>query len=258
MKYGYFLLLLFASCSCSSLPKGVEGPQAEAIAEKMLKAGTYDQWINQTSAIEFVFREKDFIFWDKKRNLAEVSYTSGKTKYTTKYNILSGRAVTYENDNRISNPEILEKRRQEAIKKFVNNTFWLNPAYHLKSPGVKLSVVEEKKLLVTYTIGGVTPGDSYLFSIDDEGKITEMQMWVSILPIKGIKAKFSNYITTETGLVIAQNHELKLANVHLQNIKSYKTYPPSGEADRFADLFSFGTGMHLNDSLNRRIGVFSK
>lgn len=257
-KLRFIPLVFLVSCSCSSVPKGTESPKAQELADKMLRAARYEAWEKKTAAIEFVFREKDYIFWDKKRSLAEVSYKSGGSQYLTRYNTLSGRAVTYENGNRVSDPAEFEKRVKEAIKRFVNDTFWLNPAYHLKSPGVKLSVVEDSKLLVTYTTGGVTPGDSYLFTLDEEGKITEMQMWVSVLPIKGMIAKFSDYVVTETGLKIARKHTLKLADVDLKDIKSYAEYPPKGEKDRFEDLATFGTGMNFGDSLNRRIGTFLK
>ncbi len=42
-------------------------------------------------------------------------------------------------------------------------------------------------LLVTYTSGGTTPGDSYLWHLDASGKPESYQMWVSILPIGGLE-----------------------------------------------------------------------
>src|SRR5690606_35178979 len=78
----------------------------------------------------------------------------------------------------------------KAIKYFNNDTFWLIAPYKVFDRGTERRLVNlennQKALLVTYTSGGTTPGDSYLWHFDKNGKPTSFQMWVDILPIDGL------------------------------------------------------------------------
>jgi hypothetical protein len=79
-----------------------------------------------------------------------------------------------------------------------------------------------------------------------------MRMWVSILPIKGVRAVFSNYVKTQTGVRIALNHEVaSLASVNLSDVVMYAQYPEKGGADRFQGLLDMG-GMPGSESINRK------
>lgn len=230
---------------CTSLPKGVPGPEAEKLAQKMLAGADYEKW-QATAAVSFTFRSSDKIFWDRKRKLVEVVLKDKLVQFSE----ITGKSICFEKERRVTDD--CAAMTQNAIKRFYNHTFWLNPAFHIMSPGAERALVAGGQLLVTFKSGGATPGDSYLFTLDDEGKIVEMRMWVSILPIKGVRAVFSNYITTATGVRIALHHEVaSLASVHLSDVVMYAQYPEKENADRFQGLLEMA-GMPASESINRK------
>lgn len=220
--------------ACSSLPKGIPGQRAEELAQKMLNAADYEKW-QATAAVSFTFRGGDKIFWDRKRKLIEVVFKQKLVQFSE----ISGKSVCFEEDRRVTDD--CAGMTEAAIKRFYNHTFWLNPAFHISAPGTERALVDENQLLVSFKSGGATPGDSYLFTLDEEGKIAEMRMWVSILPIKGVRAVFSNYVKSQTGVRVALNHEVaSLASVNLSDLVMYSQYPEKGGVDRFQGLLDMG------------------
>ncbi len=248
------LLTTIAVLHCSSLPVGQPGEAAEQLAQKMLKAANQDKW-QATVAVSFTFRGDDKVFWDKKRKLVEVADKKG----TVQFSEVSGKSICFEGERRVMDE--CEKLTASAVKKFYNHTYWINPAFHITSPGAERALVEDnsltgaeaKKLLVTFKSGGSTPGDSYLFTLDDEGKIADMRMWVSLKMIpNGGKAVFSDYKTTETGVNVAMHHKLmSLVSVDLSDVNMYAGYPEAGKADRFQPLLE-QPGAMGSDTLNRK------
>ena len=97
--------------------------------------------------------------------------------------------------------------------------------YKVFDKGVELRLVKTKNqkdaLLVTYTIGGTTPGDSYLWHLDKNGRPISYQMWVDILPIGGLKATWSDWKLTETGANLPQSHKLLFIYLGITKIKTY-------------------------------------
>jgi hypothetical protein len=247
-------LALLSLTYCSSLPVGQSGEAAEQLAQKMLKAANYDKW-QATAAVSFTFRGDDKVFWDKKRKLVEVA----DKKNLVQFSEVTGKSICFEGDRRITDG--CDTLTATALKKFYNHTYWINPAFHIMSPGAERSLVEDKtlndaeakKLLVGFKSGGSTPGDSYLFTLDAEGKIDNMRMWVSLKMIpNGAKAVFSDYKITETGVNVALHHKLmSIASVDLSDLKMYASYPESGKADRFQMLLE-QPGALGADSLNRK------
>lgn len=232
---------------CSSLPKGQPGEAAEALAQKMLKAADYETW-QQMAAVAFVFRGDDRVFWDKKRKLVEVQFGKNLVQFSE----VSGKSVCFVGERRVTDD--CESLTQKAVKRFYNHTFWINPAFHVMAPGTTRALVndEGEKLLVSYASGGATPGDSYLFTLDSEGKIATMRMWVSILPIKGITAKFDDYRAVEKGIRIAHHHKVGgISNVDLSELRLYSAYPEAGGSDKFQGLLETSSGPG-SESLNRK------
>lgn len=250
--FGLSLLTLVVA-DCSSLPVGQPGEAAEKLAQKMIKAADYEKW-QSTAAVTFVFRGDDRVFWDKKRKLIEVQFK----KKTVQFSELTGKSLCFEGERRLLDE--CSELTQAAVKRFYNHTFWLNPVFHIQSPGAERALVvnpdvsgaEREKLLVSFKSGGSTPGDSYLFTADEEGKIADMRMWVSILTIKGMRAVFSDYRMTETGVRVANQHKLSgLVSVDLSEVKMYAQYPEAGTSDRFQGLLELGGGPG-SESINRK------
>ncbi len=226
--------LLISATACSSLPNGKQGPEAEALADKMIKSSGYEQWNNASAAVFFDFSEREQIFWDVKRNLIEVTMDDGEV--VVQLNRATWKAIVKVKGKQLSKGKEFDEHVSKANKQFVNDTYWLNPLWHIRSPGTKRYLVEKNRLRVTFASGGVTPGDSYVFTFDEKSnRMVKMEMWVSIIPIKGISATFENYKTFETGVPVAQDHKLSFINLKLRKIKFWAEYPGT-EADRFAEL----------------------
>jgi hypothetical protein len=89
-----------------------------------------------------------------------------------------------------------KKAVSRAIRYFNNDSFWLVAPYKLNDPGVSLSSVKVPKghgLLVTYTQGGSTPGDTYLWLLDENYFPRAWKMWVKMLPLGGVKSEWMGW-----------------------------------------------------------------
>jgi len=98
--------------------------------------------------------------------------------------------------------------------------------YKVFDDGVKRSVVTlangNEGLLVTHTMGGSTPGDSYLWSFDPTGKPKSFKMWTALLPIDGIEATWSDWKKTKSGALLPTFHKFLFLGLELKNVKGEK------------------------------------
>ena len=104
-----------------------------------------------------------------------------------------------------------------------NDSFCLVAPYKVFDKGTERRLVKSKNnkeaLLVTYTSGGSTPGDSYLWHLDDNGKPASFQMWVDILPIDGLEATWTDWTKTKSGAQLPTFHKLMVLGLELNHIK---------------------------------------
>ena len=116
--------------------------------------------------------------------------------------------------------ELIEK----ASNYFYNDSFWMFAPYKIFDKGVERKIIKNNKnaLLVTYTSGGITPGDTYLWLLNDDGKPKAFKMWTSILPINGLEASWSNWTTTESGAQLPTFHKLLFLGLEIDGIKGTK------------------------------------
>ena len=227
------LLLLAASFSsaCRSLPPSTPGPEAEALAERMLTAINHPAWLKDTAAVTWTFRDKRTLFWDRRRNFVRVTWKENDVRFnkdTLRGSCLRDAVVVP------PGPECAALLA-EANKSFVNDAFWLNPLFHIRSPGAQLSLVAPGVLKVHYPAGGVTPGDSYVFFTDAQGLVTQMRLWVSSVPLKGTAADFGQYATSETGVKSARVYDF-LVTIKIGDVHMFPEYPGKDGADLFAGL----------------------
>ncbi|MEL6864257.1 MAG: hypothetical protein AAFP19_07560, partial [Bacteroidota bacterium] len=78
----------------------------------------------------------------------------------------------------------------------------------------------QEGLLVSYSSGGVTPGDSYLWILDESGQPVAWKMWVSIIPIGGLEFSWEDWMELPTGAKIATMHKSSLLDLDMSNIKA--------------------------------------
>ncbi|MCR9141306.1 MAG: hypothetical protein NXI24_03580 [bacterium] len=220
------------------LPEGASGPAAEALTDRIIAATNQQAWKENTAAVEFRFdRRGNEHFYDRRRDFVEVRLP-GDEALRVQYNHKNqNQFAAFAGDTPLEGEAAAEALR-EAIKWHVNDVFWLNPFGMLRAPGTTRKLVAERALLVSYESGGVTPGDSYLIITDENGRPERMQMWVSVIPIRGLEFTFEGWQEFGTGAVFSTIHNNNLSDVTLSDIKTYAAYPEPGTADRFAPLLA--------------------
>jgi hypothetical protein len=218
-------------------PEGIAGPEAEAMAEAMMAAAGVEAWNQDVGVIEWDFGGRRDHLWDRQRNLVRVRWPGHVALFD-----LATEASHVTKDGEVLTGEAQTAVRKIAYEAWANDSFWLNPIAKLKDEGTQRAIVEteegEKGLLITYGDGGVTPGDSYLWLLGQDGLPKAWRMWVSIIPIGGLKITWQDYKTLAGGSKVATRHEGPLT-LELSKIKSAPSiselYP---DADPFAPLFA--------------------
>lgn len=200
------------------LPTGVEGKKADELAYNMLSA-LNDVAYKNTDYLEWSFSGRHYYKWYKTQQNCEVSWDKITVILDLKNHDNSTVFVAGEAYNGIEKHDYIHK----AKGYFNNDSFWLVAPYKVFDSGVKRSIVttedNKKALLVTYTSGGSTPGDSYLWHLDDTYKPVSFQMWVEILPIKGLEASWSDWTQTESAAQLPTFHKLLILGIELTDIK---------------------------------------
>jgi hypothetical protein len=220
-------------------PSGSEGEEAGALAQRMERAADVQAWA-RTGAVRWTFAGRNEHLWDRRRELARVRW--GETEALLRAGAPQGRA--YRGGEEVHGDEAHAILR-DAHARWINDSFWLNPIAKLRDPGVSLSRVELSEgegLLVSYSSGGLTPGDAYLWLSGEDGLPRAWRMWVSILPIGGVEASWEGWTTLSTGAKIATRHQgpfgLTLELTGVEGAETLEELVPG--PDPFAPLFSSG------------------
>lgn len=203
------------------LPIGTEGEQADALANKMLDALDHENY-EATNYLEWTFKNRHHYEWQKDKNICDVHWKNIKVRIHLRDTIQS---MVF-----IDGSEVLGAQRAQTLSKaidlFNNDSFWLIAPYKVFDPGVVRSVVKQENgqdaLLVTYRYGGSTPGDSYLWILDKDGRPESFKMWTSILPIDGFPATWNDWTTTESGAQLPTRHELLFFELGMGVVKGTK------------------------------------
>ncbi len=200
------------------LPTGQQGPEADQLATKMLQALNEDAYTN-TDYLEWTFKGRHHYKWHKSENRCEVYWDDFTVLLDLENHDNSKVFVAKQEYNGIEKHDYIHK----AESYFNNDSFWLVAPYKVYDTGVERRLVktEDNKdaLLITYTSGGTTPGDSYLWHFDDDGKPKSYQMWVDIIPIEGLEATWENWTTTESGAQLPTFHKLLFLGLELDGVK---------------------------------------
>lgn len=200
------------------LPTGTQGQQADALATKMLDALDYKAY-QATNFIEWTFKKRHHYKWDKANDICTVFWKKYKVVLDLNTN---SKSEVYIQDIKTEG-STAQALIVKALNYFNNDSFWLVAPYKVFDAGVERRLVKTKDnkdtLLVTYTSGGSTPGDSYLWLLDDSGKPNAFKMWTSILPINGLEASWRVWTTTKSGAQLPTFHKLLVLGLELDNVK---------------------------------------
>lgn len=211
-------ILIFYFVKNEKLPEGKQGKEADAIAIKMVNALNGDAFKN-TEVLEWSFRNTNTYKWYKNKNIVEVVWGENKVILDTK---LPENSTVFIANKEVKNQKLIET----ATNYFNNDSFWLVAPYKIFDKGTERRLVNYKgkdALLVTYTSGGSTPGDSYLWLLDDNYLPVSYKMWTKIIPIGGVSATWSSLKITESGIKLPTNHKLSLFGLQISmgNVKAY-------------------------------------
>lgn len=203
------------------LPEGSNLEQADILAHKMLKAIQYDAY-TQTRFIEWSFAGGTHHYkWDKANGKVTVKWSD----YLVNLDLINpnnshvfknSQEVVYGNKSKII---------QTATDYFNNDSFWLVAPFKVFDKGTKRSLVTlangSKALLVTYSSGGTTPGDSYLWKLQPNGFPISFQMWVKIIPIGSLEASWDDWKVMENGIFLPASHKLGPMNLDMGEVRAY-------------------------------------
>ncbi|MEM6699929.1 MAG: hypothetical protein AAF599_16115 [Bacteroidota bacterium] len=223
---------LFFKIASEPKPTGEQGAAADALAHKMLTAIDKAAW-DSTRYVQWTFAGMHDFFWDKEQNLVEVTWGENRVLFSP--DELTGKA--WKNGEMVSDPDKMVKK---AWSFFANDGFWLNAPAKAFDAGTERSLVKlengEEALMVTYTSGGVTPGDAYLWLLNENGLPTSFKMWAKIVPLKGMESTWSDWETLPTGAKIATTHDTKGLEVKITNLKAGQKLEEMGRVDVFEEL----------------------
>jgi len=198
-------------------PKVDPSPQADALARKMLAAVNAEAW-DSTRWLRWTFLGQHDYIWDKDRHLVEVRWSDYRVLLDP--NTTTGKA--WKKGEALAG-EALQKILNKALAFFFNDSFWLNPVVKAFDPGTRRGILPLKDgsqgLVVEYTSGGVTPGDAYLWILDDNHRPKAWRMWVSVLPIGGLENTWEGWMQLSTGAWIAPVHRTAIGTMKLSNIR---------------------------------------
>ena len=228
-----FLLFLIKN---ESLPEGKTGPEADALAEKMLTAINKAAW-DTTGVVSWTFAGRHYYIWDKKRHMTQVRWDD----YVALIDLHKVSGIVSQNGTAIADKAENDKLIQQAWSYWANDSFWLNAPAKAFDEGTTRSIVQLEDgsdgLMVSYASGGVTPGDSYLWILDENGLPQSYKMWVKIIPLGGVEATWEDWQTLSTGAKIAGNHKLGPMDIPVSDVKGAVNLSElTGEKDIFAVL----------------------
>ena len=235
-----FVLLIFLTAFISVMvlsdpqPEGKEGPEAEVLTDKILESINIKAW-DTTEAISWKFRGGKQYVWNKRDNLVQVSWK----EYKALVNLDQQEGLVFKNGEIVPESE-KAKLLKNAIDAFNNDSFWLIAPFKLRDPGTSRSIVElkdgRKGLMITYTSGGTTPGDSYVWLTDEDGIPSSYKMWVKILPIGGLEAQWTNWMELPSGAKIARSRTIFRSSFDIPDIQSTTKWKDWPAPDLFSPL----------------------
>lgn len=215
-------------------PEAEPSQQADQLARRLADAGNVAAW-ERTGAVRWDFDGRQQHLWDRQRQLARVRWDDLEVLLD-----LSDQSGIVRRGGEVLAAEAAAPHLQQAWRHWCNDSFWLNPLAKLFDEGTRRSLVDLEDggqgLLVEYTEGGVTPGDAYLWIVDDAAVPTAWRMWTRILPLQGIEASWDGWITLDTGARVATRHRIFFFELQLRDVAADDDVIALEGSDPFAEL----------------------
>ncbi|MCA1664254.1 MAG: hypothetical protein LC659_08300 [Myxococcales bacterium] len=210
------------------------GADAEALARDMVRAVDGDAW-NRTGAVRWLVQGRAHL-WDRQRGLARVEWHGNRVLLDV--NRRDGRV--WRKGVELADGVDKHKLIEHAYALWVNDSFWLNPVVKAFDDGTSRAhgtVDGKRALLVSYASGGLTPGDKYLWILDDHARPVAWRLWVKILKIGGLELTWEGWTRLATGAWVATSHKIfGLDVVHLSDLAAAATLHDLEADDPFAPI----------------------
>ena len=88
--------------------------------------------------------------------------------------------------------------------------------------GTRETVNNREALRVTYTSGGTTPGDAYVWILNEDYLPVSYQMYVPSMKMVAVPATWEDWITAESGTLLPTNHTFgKGRKLSMGTVKGY-------------------------------------
>ncbi|MDF4222137.1 hypothetical protein PXC01_11110 [Maribacter sp. M208] len=199
------------------LPTGESGPEADALAYRMLDALNFKNY-NNTKILEWSFRDDHHYKWNREKEIVTVSWDN----IIVQLDLITPSSSTAS----INNESVSYEKTQDLIEKaqsyFNNDSFWLVAPFKAFDQGTERYLIDmedgSEALLVTYTKGGDTPGDSYMWIIEPSGRPKSFKLWTKIIPIGGIEASWEEWVKTESGVFLPTQHKLGPLSISMGDV----------------------------------------
>jgi hypothetical protein len=214
--FGALLLILR-----NPLPRGTPGPEADARARAMLAALGGDAWA-RTGAVRWTFRGSRHHLWDRLRHRARVRWDDVEVLV----DLLRPRGSATRGGREVTGQE-----RDDLVRRahayWINDAFWIAAPFKVFDEGVVREAVVldrgQHGLLATWSKGGLTPGDSYLWILGPNARPAAWRMWVSILPVGGLELRIDEWTPLSTGALVATRHSLLGLSLRLGDVAGAAT-----------------------------------
>lgn len=195
-------------------PGAQGGPAADELAHRIERAVDKDAW-DRTQAVRWFFGGRHHHLWDRKRMYDRVQWND----VTVLLNLTSKTGQVQRGGSRVSGADE-RKLLDKAYAYWINDSYWLNPLVKLFDDGVTRKTVVQPDgsmaLEISYGGVGLTPGDAYLWMLGPDGRPSGWQMWVSIVPLKGLHVAWDGWTRLSTGAWVSTEHKFQYLPVTLR------------------------------------------
>ena len=193
--------------------------EANKLADKILAAIKHEAY-QKTKFIEWSFGGRRSFKWNKKENIVDVSWEDFRVNLYPQE--IDKSTVYFEGEKQEDTDEKIVKRAWDI---FNNDSFWLVAPHKLYDKGVIRNIVDvegKDALKVTYTSGGTTPGDAYVWILDSTYVQKSYKMYLKNGRMNGTPATWEGWITTESGTLLPTNHSFSNGGqLSMGEVKAY-------------------------------------
>lgn len=214
---GFIVLKLVFS---EDIPQGEKGTKADELGYAILESINHKQF-TEVKEIHWTFRGVNRYVWKVQQNAVDVFWDDYKVAYVT---VAPKISFAWKGDKKLKGKE-LEEAIEYAAANFNNDSFWLVAPHKIMDIGTEREIIDNngnKQLLVRYKSGGTTPGDVYVWKVDENNKPISFKMWVSIIPLDGLEAQWNDWQMTAGGFPLPQKRSLYGLEIPVSDVKIMK------------------------------------